>query len=116
LPGIAWDPAYPTVVRPLPKLDPFSELEGDAREFFCRASKDMIRGELIAIRIADDGTIHSDKLNFTSFNDRQTRSIAPMGRGQRTEDGERRTESGERKTEDGGQKAEDGWLSLEAPR
>src|ERR1043165_1171540 len=70
LAGIAWDPLYPTVVRPLPKLDPFAELEGDAREFFCRASKDMIRGEMIALRVAPDGTIHSDKLNFGNFNER----------------------------------------------
>lgn len=102
LSGIAWDPAYPTVVRPLPKLDPFSELEGDAREFFCRAAKDMIRGELIAIRAADNGTIHSDKLDFTSFNDRQTRSIASMGA-----EGRGR-ETGGQGTEDGGRRRQDG--------
>lgn len=78
LAGIAWEPAYPPVLRPLPKLDPFANMEGKAREFYCDAAKDIIRGELIAIRVADDGTIHSDKLDFTSFNERQTRSIAPM--------------------------------------
>lgn len=79
LAGIAWEPQYPIVVRPLPKLEPFSELEGEAREFFCRASKDMIRGEQIALRVAEDGTIHSDKLDFGNFNERQSRSIAPLG-------------------------------------
>jgi hypothetical protein len=78
LAGIAWDPVYPMVLRPLPKLDPFAGLEADAREFFCRAGKDMIRGELIAIRVADDGTVHSDKLDFGTFNERQTRSVEPM--------------------------------------
>src|SRR3954468_21286860 len=68
LAGIAWEPVYPTVLRPLPTLDPFARLEGDAREFFCKAAKDLIRGEQIALRVAPDGTIHSDKLVFATFN------------------------------------------------
>jgi hypothetical protein len=76
--GIAWEPGYPMVVRELPKQDPFAELGEDAREFFCRASRDMIRGELIAIRVLPDGTLASDKLNFSTYNDVRTRSVEPM--------------------------------------
>lgn len=76
--GIAWDPSYPLVVRELPKLDLFSQLGEDAPTIFCRASKDLIRGELIAIRVGPNSTLLSDKLDFTRFNASRTRSIALM--------------------------------------
>ncbi len=76
--GLAWEPAYPMVIRELPRVDPFAEAGEDAREFFVKAARDLIRGELIHVRILPDGTMASDKLDFTSYNKVRTRSIAPM--------------------------------------
>lgn len=76
--GIAWDPAYPIVIRELPKADPFEQAGEDAPTLFCDASKDLIRGELIAIRVGPGGTLHSDKLDFSQFNAQRARSIALM--------------------------------------
>lgn len=75
---IVWQPGYPTVVRALPKQDPFAEVGEDARDFFCRASKDMIRGELIAVRVCPDGTLASDKLDFSTYNAARRCSVASM--------------------------------------
>jgi hypothetical protein len=50
----------------------------DAPTIFCKASKDMIRGELIAIRLGPRSTLTSDKLDFSNYNADRERSIAPM--------------------------------------
>ncbi|MES2697309.1 MAG: hypothetical protein V4773_27840 [Verrucomicrobiota bacterium] len=78
LAGIEWKPSYPIVLRELPKVDPFAAAGEDAQEFFVRASRDLIRGEMIHIRVLPDGTLASDKLDFTGYNSVRTRSIATM--------------------------------------
>lgn len=72
--GTAYQPSFPVVLRPLPTPD-MAALTADSQgRVFCFAKKDIIRGEMIDIRVLERGALASDKLDFAAYNEPLLRS------------------------------------------